>query len=152
GLVLVPRIEQIAGAGLDHRIQPQPGQLPRQRGGLGANARGERVEMVMVEGECHAGVPELGDHLHRIAEAVVPETIRAVGQAQGHVGETTFAAARNSGVTALRAAAVPTRPARASSAACSGTMPWMPCRVAVRTAAAPGSAVASSCGRPTAAA
>src|SRR5699024_2970104 len=150
GFVLVPRIEQVAGAGLDHRIQPEAGELPPQRGGLGGNARGEWVEVMVIEGERHAGVSELGDHLHRVTESVVAETVRAVGQVQAHVGETTFAAARSIGVTAVSAAAVPTRPARASRAACSGTIPWIPRLVAERTASAPGLAVASSCCRPTA--
>src|SRR5690606_22517621 len=151
-LVLAPRVEDVPRAGLDGDGEAEP--LEQRRGlrdPAGEPGR-ERVEVLVVEGEGDALVPELGDDGEGVRQPVVGEPVRPVGQAHGHVGEIPFAAARNRGPAAMRPAAAPTAPPPATSAAWRGTMPRMPTPVARRAAAAVGVRTASAWARPTVAA
>ncbi len=80
--MLAARVEQEAGAGLDHQGQPE---LLRQRadaGGPGGQVRAEGVQVVVVERERAAVVAEVGDQAQGVVEPVVGEAVGVVAVAQ----------------------------------------------------------------------
>ena len=92
GLVLVPRVEDVARARLDDDGQPVVGERLRGARGLGGRVVGEGVEVRLVEGEGDTVVAEPGDHRAGVGEAVAGEAVAAVAEAQAalsrgaHVG------------------------------------------------------------------
>ena len=69
-LVLGAGVEQVARAGLDDRAEFQPAQAPGQLLRLRLPLLGERVEMVVVEGQGYAGIARLGHQHQGIVEPV----------------------------------------------------------------------------------
>ena len=83
-LVLGTRIEQEAGAGLDHRAEAQLLQPLGEAFGPRDPILGEGIEMVVVEGEGDAAVAVRRHQLQRVVEAVRSAAVGVVGEAQAH--------------------------------------------------------------------
>jgi len=81
-LVLLARVEQEARAGLDHRAEAPGREVARQGLRAALPAFFERVEVVVVQRQRHAVVPDVGDQRDRVAQAVVRRAVGVVGVAQ----------------------------------------------------------------------
>ena len=113
--MLVPRVEQVAGAGLDHDGQVELGQPARDRRRAGGEIRGERVEVRVVEGQRDPLVAQIGDHRQRVVQAMVGEPVGAV--AKSHVAATFRERRRARGKASATGSAARTDPFLARSAA-----------------------------------
>lgn len=83
--VLAPRVEQVAGPGLDHQPQVQFGEPVAECRHPGRQRGRERVQVVVVEGQRHPLVAQVGDDPQGVVEPVVGEAVGAVAEPQaGH--------------------------------------------------------------------
>lgn len=131
GAVLLARVQDVPGAGLDGHREAQFREASGDAGGAGGEAGGERVVVHVVEGQSHAVVAEAGEEGEGVVEAEVGEAVGAIAEAErggggGHVALTFFPARRASGTSARVASAPPRAPARAERAAWRGIMARMP--------------------------
>lgn len=78
--MLHPRVEQVAGAGLHHRLQAQLAQLRRHAVELGLAGR-HRIEVAGVRRDRHRLVAMLGQQLQGIVEAMVLQAVGLVAEA-----------------------------------------------------------------------
>jgi hypothetical protein len=147
--VLAPRVEQVSRAGLDHHREVEPAQQIGGAGNLPGGVRRERVQVVMIQRERHAGVAELGDHRERVGQPVVGEAVGAVAEAQpAHVADTFRTRAAATGAASATRAPGAAAPARAASAPCRAGNAVMPAPTALRTVGAAGSVRTAAWARP----